>query len=70
MRSAFLWILFSGLILNSCKPAALSQAEMAEKIKDQATEMGTALMKKDCEKVVDFSYPELIKQAGETVTFY
>ncbi len=64
MRSAFLWILFSGLILNSCKPAALSQAEMAEKIKDQATEMGTALMKKDFEKVVDFSYPELIKQAG------
>jgi hypothetical protein len=64
MKTGFgIFLLFIAMLM-ACNPVPLSNAEMVEKINEQATEMGTALMKKDFEKVVDFSYPELIKQAG------
>ena len=59
---SFCFVLFT--FLFSCQQRALSEKEMLDRLNEQATEMGTALMKKDFNKVVDFSYPELIKQAG------
>jgi len=68
VRMKFFYCIFSLLLLvfslGACKPKPLAKQEMLERVKEQATEMGTALVHKEYGKVVDFSYPELVKKAG------
>lgn len=64
MNRFLCFFLALSLALFSCQPRELSREEMVERLNDQATEMGTALLKKDFARVVDFSYPDLVVRSG------